>query len=332
MHYPFHRSIVGGTFDHFHVGHQTLLKTAFAQSEKVIIGIATSQLYQHKLFAGSIEDFKIREQSLIHFLEENDLTSRAEIVPIHDFYGTSLTDKSLEAIFITESNRANVEKMNSEREKRGFTPLKIIAVSYARGNDDEIIASGRIRQGISDRKGNAFLQLFTQQETFVLPETQRDAFRHPIGKISRDIEDVIVSYGQKNMLIAIGDVVSTSLLQHGRQADVSIIDGKTRRQAFVPTASFSSETERSAAISKAGTIEQQAVKIVHAAIQQYLQTQRKQLITITGEEDLLAIPAILLSPLHTVVLYGQFGKGIVVGEVTEETKKIADELFKKFLK
>lgn len=330
MQYKFHRSIVGGTFDHFHAGHQKLLRTAFTQSEKVIIGIATSALYQHKLFSGSIEDFKIREQSLIHFLEKNHVTSRAEIVPIHDFYGTSLTDKSLEAIFVTDSNRANVEKINEGRKNRGFTPIQIVVVSYAVGNDDVIIASERIRQGISDRDGNAFLPLFDKQNHFVLPEDARDAFRHPIGKVATDMQDVIDNYGRKTLFLAIGDVVATSLLQLGRQADVSVIDGKTRRQAFIPVGIFSSETERHAANNKAGTIERKAVKVVHTAIQAYLHTQRKQLITVAGEEDLLAIPAILLAPLRAIVLYGQFGKGIVVGEVTEETKKTAYDLLRKF--
>jgi len=42
---------------------------------------------------------------------------------------------------------------------------------------------------------------------------------------------------------------------------------------------------------------------------------------VTGEEDLLALPAIVLAPLGSVVLYGQYDKGVVINEVTEELKK-----------
>jgi len=44
-------------------------------------------------------------------------------------------------------------------------------------------------------------------------------------------------------------------------------------------------------------------------------------VKVIGEEDLAGVPAILLSPLGTVVLYGQPQEGIVVVKVTEEKKR-----------
>ncbi|MBM3212057.1 DUF359 domain-containing protein, partial [Candidatus Poribacteria bacterium] len=44
-------------------------------------------------------------------------------------------------------------------------------------------------------------------------------------------------------------------------------------------------------------------------------------VKVIGEEDLAGVPAILLSPLGTVVLYGQPQQGIVVVEVSEEKKR-----------
>src|SRR5581483_7834853 len=140
----FKNAIVGGTFDRFHLGHQKLLTTAFDQSEKVIIGVATDELFANKIFAELIEDFKSRRQSVMDFLERKDLAGRFEIVPIHDFYGTSLTDSNLGAIFITESNKENVLKINEERQKKEFKPLEIVIVPYVLGNDREVISSERI--------------------------------------------------------------------------------------------------------------------------------------------------------------------------------------------
>ena len=51
---------------------------------------------------------------------------------------------------------------------------------------------------------------------------------------------------------------------------------------------------------------------------------------VKGEEDLLALPAILFAPLNSVVLYGQIDLGVVMVEVTEEKKKGVEEILKKF--
>lgn len=51
-------------------------------------------------------------------------------------------------------------------------------------------------------------------------------------------------------------------------------------------------------------------------------------ILVSGEEDLAVIPCILLSPLETLVLYGQPDKGMVEIEVTLEIKNSLCTLLK----
>ena len=331
MDYKFKRSIVGGTFDRFHRGHQALLKKAFEQSEHVIIGIATNDLFKDKSSAYLIEDYKDREQSVLDFLSAYGFSNRSEIVPIHDFYGTTLTDEGLDAIFITESNKANVQKINDERQKKSFHLLKIIIVAYVLGNDGEVISSERIRKGVINRKGESYAKLFMTQELFHLPENERDALRHPFGTIETDMGQVIASLDPQAMLIAVGDIVAAAAMQHGRPAEINVIDGKTRRQMLrdEQSVSFSGMTQRSAE-NPAGTITQEAANSLFTAITDYDTTHEKQLIDVLGEEDLLAIPAILLAPLQTVVLYGQFGVGIVVVKVSEQNKQHVQDLFGKF--
>ncbi|MBI4226331.1 DUF359 domain-containing protein [Candidatus Roizmanbacteria bacterium] len=62
----------------------------------------------------------------------------------------------------------------------------------------------------------------------------------------------------------------------------------------------------------------------------FFTTKEKQLIVVKGEEDILALPAILFAPLHSVVLYGQIDMGVVMVEVTEQKKKEIQKLIKKF--
>jgi pantetheine-phosphate adenylyltransferase len=331
MQYKFKRSIVGGTFDRFHLGHGKLLQSACEQSEYVIIGIATDELFKGKSYADIIEDFTTRKNSVSDFLSQQGLENRYEIVPIHDFYGTSLEDQNLDAIFITESNEENVMKMNKAREEKGFKPLEISIVPYVMGNDDEIISSERIRKGEIDRQGNSYIKLFASQETFVLPEDKREEFRAPIGPLETEMRNVIASLDSKTLLIAVGDIVAQTLSELGRTADISVIDGKTRREVLMQDLEVSfSEARRKTASNPAGTITQKAAISLHDAIADYETTHQRQLIVISGEEDLLAIPSILFSPLHAVVVYGQFDQGIVVVKASEQNKKRVYDLFRKF--
>jgi len=331
MHYKFNRSLVGGTFDRFHLGHQKLLTTAFQNSEKVIIGLATDELFKDKSQSYIIEDYKTREQTVLDFLSQNNLASRSEIVPIHDFYGTSLTDADLDAIFITESNRENVLKMNEERQKKGFRPLEIIIVAYVHGNDGEIISSVRVRNGEIDREGNSYVKLFEKQSEFVLPGNERGEFRKPLSPIVKEMKDVISRLQSSEMLIAVGDIVAESLVKLGRPADVSVIDGRTRREILSARSSnLFHAMVRLEAENPAGVVTQKGVLALKEAITNYETTHKKQVIIVTGEEDLLAIPAILLSPLQTIVVYGQFDQGIVVVNVSEQNKKRVYNLFRKF--
>lgn len=332
--YTYRRSVVGGTFDHFHAGHQQLLTKAFAHSEQVIIGLSTAELHRHKRFSTLIQSYEERKKALVSFLTKNGFIKRAQIVPISDFYGTTLTDKHLEAIFVTEANISNVEQMNAERTKRGFHMLEAIVMPYIRGSDGEIITAERIRGGIVTREGHSYPALFKQKQQYLLPEALRETMSQPIGSIFNAMEDVVVKCKNAMITIAVGDIVARSLYNSDQQADISIIDHKTRRHKLPISLGAKLDHLPGVRLWKAenlaGMIEQQAVESLHDAISVFLDTGKRHVINITGEEDLLAIPAILLAPLASVVIYGQFEKGIVVVDVTEEKKEEVVALLKKF--
>jgi cytidyltransferase-like protein len=331
MDYKFQHAIVGGTFDHFHQGHKKLLTEAFKESRNVTIGIATEELFTTKHSSNLIEDYQSRKNEVSQFLLGNNLGNRAMIIPIHDIYGNSLESAKIDAIFVTQSTAANARKINDERTKKKLDTLEIIVIAYALDDNGEVISSGRIRKGEIDRFGNTYANLFKEGKKILLPESEKEAFRQPIGKITNNMEDIITSLDSQSMLITVGDIVSVSAIKAGRIADISIIDNKTRRQILDPehTAIFSKIHKRTTH-NPAGSITFEAVKNIQKAITDFETTHAEQLIVVSGEEDLLAIPAILLTPLKTVVLYGQFGKGIVVVTVSEQNKKHVQNLFSKF--
>src|SRR5258708_1199528 len=261
MHYRFHHAIVGGTFDRFHLGHQKLLTSAFAQSEKVTIGIATDELIKDKSLATLIEAYETRNQSVSNFLSEQKFANRFEIIPIYDIYGNSLTDTTIDAIFVTDTTKTNALKINEKRKEKGFAPLEIITVPFVLGDDGEIISSERIRKGEIDREGKSYVKLFLSQEVFHLPEDVRQALRDPIGHVQTDMSAVVTSLDSKAMVITVGDIVTSSIVQEGRPADIAIIDGKTRRAVVEPENAVSiADLKRSVTKNPAGTITQKAVK------------------------------------------------------------------------
>jgi len=330
MHYQFKHALVGGTFDRFHLGHQKLLATAFEQSENVAIGIATSELFQNKNFAKLIEDYEVRKKSVSEFLTEKSFVDRAKIVAIHDIYGTSLEDEH-DAIFVTEETKANALKINEERHKKSLPALQIITVPFVIADDSEIISSERIRFGAITQEGKSYLKMFEKKEAFVLPESEREEMRRPLGQIYTDMQEVVDTLDPDVMLIAVGDIVSESLLRIGKQAEISVIDGKSRRKDLQTDYDISFvETIRRETKNPQGTITQNAAKTLQKAFADYQKTRGKQLVIVSGEEDLLAIPAILLAPLSAVVVYGQFDQGIVVVNISEQNKKHVQNLFGKF--
>ena len=74
--------VLGGTFDHFHIGHKKLLEKAFAVGEKVTIGITHNQMVKDKWLSEAIEELEVRRKNLKEFLFKNSWSARSKIVTI----------------------------------------------------------------------------------------------------------------------------------------------------------------------------------------------------------------------------------------------------------
>lgn len=332
MNFLYKNAVVGGTFDRFHKGHEKLLEITFSQARNVTVGISTESLYKRKLLSKTIESFEIRRKSVFQYLNAMHFDKQAEIVQIDDIYGTTLEQKEIDAIFITEENSNAASLINEKRKEKGFPELKIITVPFVNDFDGTTISSERIRKGEIDREGYVYESLF-RKRSLVLPEKLRAKLRTPHGKIYTDMQQVIARISHSVMVIAVGDIVTYSLAKEGRQADLSIIDFMTRRHALkddekslLEKMTTSAETVQN----QAGKIEMEAVQLIKGAFEQFLTNEARQTIKIDGEEDLLTLPAILLAPLQSYVVYGQYDQGAVIVEVTEQKKKEIRDLVEQF--
>lgn len=333
MAYKYKNGIIGGTFDHLHIGHKKLIDTAFSLSENISIGLSTEKLYRQKFLAGLIDTYETRESELKNYLREKNYISRAGIIPLEDIFGPSLTIKNIDAIFVTEKTLPNAEVINKERQKRGLPQIEIITVPFVKDESGEVITSERIRLGEINREGYVYANIFKNKEKLNLPLNLREQLRKPVGSIITDITKIKDNLTKDSLLITVGDIVTKSLRDINCIPDIEIIDFKTRRSSVdEELISQYKKMNKKTYRNEPGSIHKEVIEVYLEAVKNCVTSRQKQTIIIEGEEDLLTLPAILLAPLHSLVCYGQFDlEAVIMVDVTEEKKKFIAGLLEKFL-
>ncbi|MFA6390296.1 MAG: pantetheine-phosphate adenylyltransferase [Patescibacteria group bacterium] len=334
----FNYIVVGGTFDNFHKGHETLISKAFEVGKKVVIGIAEKELYKNKLLNETIESYEVRKKSVSEFLKKKNWLSRAKIITFSHFTGGADKEKNIDAIVVSKETYQNALKINQLREKNRLKKLKIIMINDILAEDGKIISSERIRAGEIDREGHNFqFPIFNfQKEEMKMPEILRTTLQKPLGKIFDSAHKVIkfIKLIKPIQIIAVGDIVVNSMLKNDIHPDVKIIDFKSRRQILTDVILNSfQDLEIPKQIrhgNKPGTINLKTSEIIKEKIKLAIYKKEKYWIVIDGEEDLLALPAILFAPLGSLVLYGHWEHGIIAVKIDEKIKNKVREIVKKF--
>jgi uncharacterized protein (UPF0218 family) len=174
---------------------------------------------------------------------------------------------------------------------------------------------------------------FEGNKNYILPKDQRKHFKDPLDELfckKEDIEKIILQISQDTSIpkiITVGDVITRTLLNSSVAPDIAIIDEQVQRKKIEKQdySSFSKEE----AENPAGSITQNAWDKIRHAIKM---DDNKIIIKITGEEDLLVLPAILESPYNSKVLYGQPNEGVVLVTVTKKMKQKVKQLLLRMVK
>ena len=145
--------ILGGTFDHFHKGHEEFINLAFSIGRKVTIGLTQKSLHKNKYLSKTIESYSIRNKSLLDYLKKNKWEKKTKIIPISDIYGTTLIHKDIDVIIVSKATYNNAVKINKKRKEKQYPKLKIVVALNVLGNDKKIITSKRIRKGEINKDG-----------------------------------------------------------------------------------------------------------------------------------------------------------------------------------
>ncbi|MGE5555120.1 MAG: phosphopantetheine adenylyltransferase [Methanocella sp.] len=150
----FRKVAVGGTFDQLHKGHKALLSKAFEVGDRVAIGVTSDSFVSKLDKKHRTASFEDRKRELRAYLTEQGLMDRAEIVPLDNSFGLTITSPDLDAIVVSQETERIAKIINCKRENSGKPPLQVIVVTMVPAENHCPISTTRIRRGEIDRNGH----------------------------------------------------------------------------------------------------------------------------------------------------------------------------------
>ncbi len=320
----FRKAAVGGTFDHFHKGHQHLLRTAFHHSDSVVIGVTTPALVKSKKLSQIIEPYHNRVLSVTNFLKANGLSEAGSVVALSDPVGYSGTDPDIDVLVVSEQTKAGASLVQSTRHKNGLLEIPVVIASMITDQAGEYISSTRIRQGVIDRDGYVFSHLFNKD--LVFKSSLLDHLKQPQGTLHQQMDSLQPLLKKATTLALVGDRATQAFIDNNQHFNVSVIDHHTARKPYQIDWQGHQPEYKISVSNPPGSI-------THAASQALIKALNLDaaLVEVDGEEDLLAFPIILNAPLGSIVIYGQPSQGLVSIEVNEKEKSHFKLLLKKLV-
>ena len=148
-------------------------------------------------------------------------------------------------------------------------------------------------------------------------------FREPLGEMlperEADRDRIAGVVAGAAAVVTVGDRTTEKALEYGILPDVQIVDGVERRASRTPPGGTIHTIPCSNPPSQ---VTPEAVSAIAAA---YASDEPIRIL-VSGEEDLLLVPALVHAPPGAVLMYGQPGEGLVVVRADEQTKGKARQL------
>ncbi|HYD35760.1 MAG TPA: pantetheine-phosphate adenylyltransferase [Vitreimonas sp.] len=300
---------LGGTFDHFHAGHEAFITFASQLASELLIGLTHPKLTMSKPYAHLIEPYDVRRRQVQLFCQRHGIKHR--ITELTDPIGPTLEKTAVRALAVTNETEAGAIQINTLRQKLGLRPLPVHVTPLIKDETGQDIHSVRIRAGEITREGEVYKALFDQD--LELGPDQRQFFAQPQGKLI-DLTRFTSQPKKQTLVAVVGDSSLETFLNEKWTHTLGIFDKKRAREKF--ESAVIDQLVSSTVANPAGIITVQLIESLQNAL-----TQKKSYLFVEGEEDLAAVALVLLAPLESLVYYGQPNQGIVELRVTEELKK-----------
>lgn len=149
--------VLGGTFDHLHIGHKLLLTMGVLSARSAMwVGVTSTALLAKKEHREYIEPIDVRMARVRQFLRD---VSQAlgkslalHVVPISDPCGPAGTLPDLDVLLVTEETVRGIEPIAAERAKHGVRPLHVYTVSLVHSAAAAKTGSTDIRAWLARRQ------------------------------------------------------------------------------------------------------------------------------------------------------------------------------------
>ncbi len=131
-----------------------------------------------------------------------------------------------------------------------------------------------------------------------------------------DVKDLRAELRDCRFLMAVGDMVSFTLLDNGFRPDLVIYDLMTERRAYTSLTTKLDKMEGVDAkvANPAGQITAELVREIALALERNVPTK----LLVEGEEDLAALACVAMAPHGSCLIYGVPGKGMALLRVDED--------------
>ncbi|MBI2077406.1 MAG: DUF359 domain-containing protein [Euryarchaeota archaeon] len=160
-----------------------------------------------------------------------------------------------------------------------------------------------------------------------LPDELRPTFQKPFGPV-HTTEQVLHELKREDRVVAVGDIVTKTLLDADRPPWIAVVDYKTQRGEDDPglRAQLSGWGKKVLRAENApATISDE---LFHA-VQQALKSKSTVRIEVEGEEDLAGLPVLAIAKDGIVLLYGVPGKGVCLVRVNPGVRETALRLLER---
>ncbi len=165
-----------------------------------------------------------------------------------------------------------------------------------------------------------------ERKTLNLPVSMRAELKKPLGKLltgppseTVNLLRRVLTQKKPPYFAVVGDFTSKNVLDAGLEPDLVVVDNRVMRSEVPPV--DLGERRRIAVFNQAGTVEPGA----WSALEEAVILKSRASVIVEGEEDLMVLPLISLTPIGSLIVYGQPREGMVVVEVTEKMKGWAED-------
>jgi len=157
----------------------------------------------------------------------------------------------------------------------------------------------------------------------IIPDNIRNKLKNPLGKLIENEKinrRYLLNIINSNQTITIGDATTEKFIKYNIPIHISVFDSKEKRIKREPPLMNSIKLYKLK--NPQGRITQDSIEL----IKKCLEINDKLQILVEGEEDLLTLLFTAISPINTMIFYGQPNKGLVIVKIDNYLRKYANKL------